>query len=410
MSSQLRVAAFIGARVFVTRDGHYSTDSSLVYELVELARQVDQLTLHCFLIDGDQARDRLHIPPSIRLADLGHVTCGKDLYGHPLRLWRRVRPSARHGDWSHAVIAEPGLISLFALLTCYFARRPAIALIRGDPAVGAMAHRYRRGLSVLVGEALRHFSILVERVLAASIPVITDSDVVQARLSRRGTVVHHLVAASISATEVLPSDLAWPGAGRGPMRLLFVGRLERVKGIETLLNAIHAVAATGRDLRLKIVGSGDPAYTAELHAQVSSLGLGERVTFLGAVSHGPQLYAFYRDAHLLVISSYSEGVPKVAIEAMAHGVPVVASAVGGLPRIVPQDVGILVPPADPDALMKAIVTVHDSPALALSMSRAARECAASMLAEPVSRKLAWLLSTAARPPGFGLRAALRRGF
>jgi glycosyltransferase involved in cell wall biosynthesis len=409
MSSQLRVAAFIGARVFVAPDGHYSTDSSLVYELVELARHVDQLTLHCFVIESGQARDRLHIPPSIRLADLGHVTCGKDLYGHPLRLWRRVRQSVRHGGWSHAVIAEPGLTSLFALLTCYFARRPVIALIRGDPAVGAMAHRYRRGAGVLVGKALRRFSILVKCVLAASVPVITDSDVVGVRLSRRGTVVHYLVAASISAAEVLPPARAWPGAGRGPMRLLFVGRLERIKGIETLLQAVQAVAATGRDLRLQIVGSGDPAYTAELYAQVSGLGLAEVVTFTGAVPHGPQLYALYRDAHLLTISSYSEGIPKVAIEAMSHGVPVVASAVGGLPRIVPPEVGILVPPANAEAFMKAVVTVYDSPALALRMSRAARESAASMLAEPVSRKLAWLLSTTARPPGFGFRAALGKG-
>lgn len=403
------MAAFIGARVFVAPDGHYSTDSSLVYELVELARQVDQLTLHCFVIEGGQARDRLRIPPSIRLADLGHVTCGKDLYGHPLRLWRRVRRSVRHGEWSHAVIAEPGLTSLFALLTCYFARRPVIALIRGDPAVGAMAHRYRRGAGVLVGEALRRFGMLVEWVLATSVPVITDNDAVSVRLNRRGTVVHHLVAASISAGDVLPPARAWPGAGRGPMRLLFVGRLERVKGIEMLLQAIQAVAATGRDLRLQIVGSGDPAYTAELHARVSGLGLAERVTFIGAVPHGPQLYALYQGAHLLAISSYSEGIPKVAIEAMAHGVPVVASAVGGLPRIVPPEVGILAPPADVDAFMKAIVTVYDSPALALRMSHAARESAASMLAEPVSRKLAWLLSTAARPPEFGFGASFRPG-
>ncbi len=139
MNSRLRAAAFIGARVFVGPDGHFSTDSSLVYELVELARHVDQLTLHCFVIQGASARDRLLLPPNIRLADLGLVSSGKDLYCHPLRLWRRVHRSVRHNAWSHAVLAEPGLISLFALVACYLARRPVLALIRGDPAVGAMA-------------------------------------------------------------------------------------------------------------------------------------------------------------------------------------------------------------------------------------------------------------------------------
>ena len=404
-----RVAAFIGARVFVEDGGRCTTDSSLLYELAELARQFDEFYLHCFVIEGERARDTLALPASVRLVDLGPVTCGRDLYGHPLRLWRRVRTSVRRGGWEHVVLVEPRLTSLLALVACGLARRPTIALIRGDPAAGRWVHRYSRGPRMVVGRMLRRLGMFTERALASTVAVVTDSDVVRDRLSRRGTAVYHIAAASISEVEVLPPGPPWNGPGNGAMRLLFVGRLERVKDIATLLEAVHEVSETGREFVLHILGSGDPGYTEQLRSLVRRLHLQSIVKFIPSVPHGPLLYCFYQQAHALVLSSRSEGIPKVIIEAMAHGLPVVATRVGGIPGIVTPEIGILVPPGDAAALSRALTRIHDSPTLASSMSDAALSAATGLLAEPVSRKLASVLIGASRPPGPALRALMPRG-
>jgi len=390
-------------------EGQYSTDCSLVYELVELARQFDDFFLHCFVIEDARARDMLRIPASVQIVDLGRVTCGRELYLHPLRLWQRVSRSVRLGEWSAAVLDEPGVTSMLALVACWLAGMPAVALIRGDPAVGGGAFRYRQGARAALGQALRYFRVVVQWALALSVPVVTDSETVRDRLSQRGAVVHYVPAASISAAEVLPPGKPWHGADFGPMRLLFVGRLERIKDIETLIEAVHAASRTGREFSLRIVGTGDPGYTSLLRSRVRELGLESMIEFAGQAPHGARLYECYQRAHLLVLSSRSEGIPKVVIEAMAHGLPVVATAVGGLPGLVTPDIGILVAPGDATALSKALIIMYDSPAMVKSMGQAARRNAAGLLSESVSRELASLVASAAWPPRIRLAVLLGRG-
>ena len=397
------LAAFIGARICAD-GGRYWTDSSLIYELVHLGRQCDVLYLHCFVIDGERARDEIWLPPSIRLVQLGRVGSGRDLYLHPVRLLRSIATAVRNRRWSRAVLAEPGLVSLLSLLVCAARRVPVAGLIRGDPAVGQVAYRHRRGWRAVIGAALRWFRVLVCRALARTVPVIVDSEVVAARLIGQGADVHQVPAASVAGEEVLPPGPGWQGAG--PLRVLFVGRLERVKDLETMLEAVYLAAGPHRRFMLRLVGSGDAEYTALLRARVQELGLTRSVEFAGPVAHGAGLYRQYQQAHLLALSSRSEGIPKVVIEAMAHGLPVVATRVGGLPSVLPPDAGILVPPADPAALSTALLTIHGSPGLARRMGQAGRIAAASLLAGPVSRDLACLATGIARPPG--LRRGLRQ--
>jgi glycosyltransferase involved in cell wall biosynthesis len=136
--------------------------------------------------------------------------------------------------------------------------------------------------------------------------------------------------------------------------LLVVGRLDAEKGVDVLLDALPQIRAGGRPATLRIVGSG--ACEAELRAQAARLGVADRVRFDGHVSFGPALFARYASASLLVIPSHTEGVPKTAYEAMAFGLPVVATSVGGLPDAVGRahERGRLVPPGDPAALARAV--------------------------------------------------------
>jgi glycosyltransferase involved in cell wall biosynthesis len=124
--------------------------------------------------------------------------------------------------------------------------------------------------------------------------------------------------------------------------ILSVGRLAPPKDFVIL---VRALAELGQgSFRAWIVGDGPDR--ASLEAEVEQLGLGGAVQFLGARHDVPELMA---QADLFVLSSRSEGLPLSIIEAMAAGLPVVASAVGGVPELV-ANAGFVVPAADPNAL------------------------------------------------------------
>jgi len=120
---------------------------------------------------------------------------------------------------------------------------------------------------------------------------------------------------------------------------------------------------------VEIAGGG--SCLEELQGLAASLGVADRIAFLGEVRNIP---AVLGGSRMFVLPSRSEGIPLTALEAMAWGLPVVATRVGGLPEVVEQGVtGLLVPPADPTALADAMVAVWSSPELRDRMGRAGRQ-------------------------------------
>ena len=159
----------------------------------------------------------------------------------------------------------------------------------------------------------------------------------------------------------------------GVPMLLFVGRIQPLKGPDV---AIRALDALGRpDARLVIVGgasgtSGD-GEVERAHELVDELGLHDQVDFIAPQPHHI-LSTYYRAADLVVVPSRSESFGLVALEAAACGTPVVASAVGGLQSLVDHgDTGFLIPDRDPANFAKAIARILDEPLLAEAMGAAA---------------------------------------
>ncbi|MGS5086078.1 glycosyltransferase family 4 protein [Hydrogenophaga sp. A37] len=157
--------------------------------------------------------------------------------------------------------------------------------------------------------------------------------------------------------------------------LLFVGRLEERKGVNFLLDALALLKARGSDVRLKIVGNG-PQKEA-LQSQTATLSLDAMVNFAGTKDEVGVSEAL-RHADLLIVPSLSEGLPVVIMEALASGVPVVASAVDGIPELVRDgETGRLVPPADPQALANGIEQLLQDPGVRLRMGNAGRQLVAA---------------------------------
>jgi D-inositol-3-phosphate glycosyltransferase len=152
--------------------------------------------------------------------------------------------------------------------------------------------------------------------------------------------------------------------GHGPIAL-YVGRLEPIKGLDTLLDAVGQLRASGHALELLVVGGdGDEAsagHEAELRRRIRALGFASSVRFLG-MQPQDRLRTYYVAADVTVLPSYYESFGMVALEAMACGSPVVGSRVGGLTTTVRDGVtGHLVPEGNVDALAQRLADLITDP-------------------------------------------------
>jgi D-inositol-3-phosphate glycosyltransferase len=190
----------------------------------------------------------------------------------------------------------------------------------------------------------------------------------------------YVVAPGIDLATFQPLDRAEArrkiGYGAGRL-LLFVGRLERLKGVEIAIRALALLRDREHDdLRLIVLGEdsrdGDESEKERLKAVASALGVRDRVDFLGSVAHHELPY-FYAAADALVMPSYSESFGLVALEAQACGRPVVASGVSGLRSVVRDEVsGYLIDGGDPAVYAERIGRLLADPELAQQMGRRGR--------------------------------------
>ncbi len=161
------------------------------------------------------------------------------------------------------------------------------------------------------------------------------------------------------------------GAGPDDVIVGFAGRMVPVKDLPTLVRAFARAVRQVPHLRLLLAGDG-PEHD-KVAALVRELGIDASVSMLGWVDDLPR---FHATLNLCVLSSRNEGTPVAAIEAMAAGVPVVATAVGGVPDVVEHGIsGLLVPPGDIDALSDALVQLATNPSERERMGKAGRALA-----------------------------------
>ena len=201
---------------------------------------------------------------------------------------------------------------------------------------------------------------------------------------------------STTAPQVSPmpvaTDLFSPGGVRQPNRLLFVGRLNAQKGIETLLRAI---AVASRKPSLDVIGDGPDA--ERLKTLTGELEITDRVRWLGALPQ-QQLPEYYRSATALVVPSVNEGLGLVAVEAQLCETPVIAFDSGGLSDVVSHgQTGILIEDISASALAAGIDSLLASPDRGAALGAAGRlHALATFAPESVARRYATLYRSIAR--------------
>lgn len=161
-----------------------------------------------------------------------------------------------------------------------------------------------------------------------------------------------------------------------PVNLVFCGRIGHRKGTFDLLQAFAELPSHLKACaHLTIAGDGE---IEQGHLLVDRLGLSDHVTFLGWInpSQRDQMLA---NANIFILPSYNEGLPLAILEAMAWGIPPIATPVGGIPEVVvPNQNGLLVAPGNVQQLSKAIQYLLEDPELRLKLGKSARATAESL--------------------------------
>jgi len=191
-----------------------------------------------------------------------------------------------------------------------------------------------------------------------------------------------------------PAPARAPG---GPVRILSVGQTIARKGHGTLIRALpEVIRRSGADVRVAVVGREGPDHEL-LRVLARAQGVGDRVELRGPAPK-EKMPEVYREADLLVHLSVCEGMSNVVLEAMASGLPVVATAVGGMRALVePGLSGTLVPVGDAAAVAEALVPLVADPARRALQGKQARARAETLSWETAARRYAELADALAAP-------------
>jgi glycosyltransferase involved in cell wall biosynthesis len=165
----------------------------------------------------------------------------------------------------------------------------------------------------------------------------------------------------------------------GAFNLLFVGTIYRLKGLHDLIEALtYVTKRISKPIRLRIVGpqpsnTSGQDYVKGLRRRIRDLGLAGQVEWCGAKDESEVADALSQ-SDLLVLPSYEENLPMCVAEALAAGVPVVATKVGGIPELVADGInGLLVPPGDVSSLANTILQLLENESLRVQMARSAKQ-------------------------------------
>jgi len=279
-------------------------------------------------------------------------------------LWRAHRYVRRQLDLSaydicHAIIGFP------AGMIAYLNRKrlPYIVSLRGSDVPG-FNQRFSAQYVIL--------KPVFRRIWRNAAAVIANSDGLRDLAHQTDDVPIGVIPNGVDTNEFTPAEIF---TGPGP-RLICVSRLIARKGIDYLIRAMPAIIEKHPEATLSILGGGN--IEEELNGLVRTMGLSDAVRLTGRVAH-EKLPARYREADVFVLPSKNEGMSNTVLEAVASGLPVVGTTVGGNSDLVRNgDNGLLVEREDSAALADAILKIAEDPGAARQMGRRSREIAEIM--------------------------------
>jgi glycosyltransferase involved in cell wall biosynthesis len=325
------------------------TERAFVLFVGELAKRVERLVMPGRLEPGSERSERSHyrVPDEIEFVPLPWYRTLAEPATVASALWGSLRAFWRVLDGVDAVwLLGPHPLGVpFALLAAVRRRRVFLGVRQDLRRYTRAKHPGRRSVH-LMADLLE----VSYRILALAFPAIVVGPEL-AEHYRHGRRVLPISVSLIRSAELPDEDTLPTRPYDGDLVALSVGRLEAEKNPLMLADVL---ARLGPSWRLVVCGEGPLA--GELGRRLEELGVDGRAELRGYLPVDGGLNELYRGSHALLHVSWTEGVPQILFESFAAGLPVVATAVGGVPEAVGEDV-LLVPPGDPDAAARALERV-----------------------------------------------------
>jgi len=344
VSVPIRVAHLVGST------GLYGAERWILALLRYLPRDRVQSTLINLVDQPGQTSDVVRLATSRGLPAIDFYTGGRFNPASISRLAGFVAENSYHILHSHGYKAD--------FLALFTARRTGVKVISTPH--GWSKEPDRR---LALYEALDRFLLRFADHVCPLSPELRDG-------LRSAGVPPPKLRMLLNAVDIAEVDSVVPSAASRPgeSTLGYVGQLIKRKNIECLISAFRGLAADREDLRLTIVGDGP--LSEELRRSVEGGSVGGRVSFTG---YRIDRIGVLKTFDVFVLPSREEGIPRSLMEAMAAGIPIIASDIPGNRALIANgDTGLLFPPDDPKRLAVAILTLLEQAAHAKEMARRAR--------------------------------------
>jgi glycosyltransferase involved in cell wall biosynthesis len=380
------------------QDGVHSSGQAFVGFVSGLADHVDELVLFG-RVDPRPGRSHYIVDPRVRFVALPHYPRVTDVGGQ-LRVGRATarRFGSELARLDAVWVFGPHPIALVVALRARRSRTPLVLGVRQDyPAYIAGRVPGRRWFWAPV--VARGLDAAFRRLARTAPTVALGDEIARAYAAGPAPVL------STGFSLVAEADILEPGAaGRpwgDPRRLLTVGRLDPEKN--PLLLADILAGLRRRDPRWRLTVVGDGPLAGALGARAADVGVADVLELRGYVPQGDELRAIYRAHDAFLHVSRTEGLPQVLFEAQAAGLPVVATAVGGVRAALgPTSSGLLIPPDDTAAAVDALTAMADDPGLRHRLAERGLALARSNTREAQSRRIVAFIAEAT--DGYGSRS------
>jgi glycosyltransferase involved in cell wall biosynthesis len=345
--------------VYKQRDGAVYAQRAFALFLARLGREVDSLAITGRL-DPEPGESYYRLPDDVEFVPLPHyASLARPLSAAPAmarslgRFWRLL------GRVDAAWLLGPYPLSFVFVLLAALRRRRVFLGVRQDWPTYVRSRHPDSGALQLVARLMEAW-----RALARLYPVVVVGPELARNYSRARAVL------PVTVAMVDEEDIAPPREHEPGFSVLSVGRLETEKNPLLLADVLAGLRA--RDPRWRLVVAGEGPLRGELEERLASLGVAEQADLRGYVPVDAGLHELYRSADFFLHVSWTEGLPQVIFEAFAARLPVVATAVGGVPDAV-GEAALLMPPGAAEAAVEALVRLAGDDALRAGLVEAGVE-------------------------------------
>lgn len=329
------------------------------FEEIQICAPTRKVKISSDNIDGLVLNKRLKMIPLPFWEDTEGFL--KNFLKDPFKILKIIKENVKKNDvvW----IRLPSFMTILFFPFAKFYKKPVIALIVGNIREAWDKSKYRNIKKIIAFMAVYLLHKIQDLLVKYSFTLIAGRELYELYKEKKRTFL--FIDALVSPKNIYNRK---DTCQNKRIKLLYVGNLLDTKGIHYLLNAEQNLLKQRYTMELIIVGSGP--YKKRYRKQVENLGIKKWIKFKGYVPFGRKLFRIYKSSDILVIPSFSEGIPRVLIEAWSFGLPVIATKVGGIVGIAQdRENAILINPRSSSEIVEAIKEIVENPELRRRMIR-----------------------------------------